>query len=372
MSGRKNLILKLNCLTLGNRNYGYSYYFDKIMTTKAAILYQLNAPLVIEDLEIPSLGRGQVLVKLKCSGICRAQLNEMIGLKGPDRFLPHLLGHEGSALVEEIGTDVTRVKKGDYVALSWIKGDGLDASGTQYKAGKRKINAGPVTTFNEYSVVAENRLTRIPKTMPADHAALLGCAIATGGGIVINRCQVKPNDTIAIFGVGGVGASAILAAKMQGLSTIIAVDIHDSKLEFARSLGATDAVHFQDKHIVAKIQKITGGGVDYAIDASGVKQAIELAFDCLRQTGMLVIAGNIGKEEKISIHPFELIKGKRIVGTWGGETLPQRDLPRYVKAYQSGRLPIEQLITHRIRLEEINEGFEILKRGEAGRIVIEF
>ena len=161
------------------------------MKTKAAILYELNKPLVIDDVEIPELKRGQVLAKILYSGVCRAQYNEIIGLKGPDKFLPHMLGHEASAIIDEVGEGITKVKKGDYVALSWIKGDGLDGINSQYKRGTQVINAGGVTTFSEYAVVSENRVTKISKRINPEAASIIGCAVATGCGIIENTLKAK-------------------------------------------------------------------------------------------------------------------------------------------------------------------------------------
>lgn len=340
------------------------------MKTKAAILDQLNAPLEIVDVEIPSLKRGQVLVRVLVSGICRAQFNEMIGLKGADKFLPHMLGHEASAFVEEVGPQVTKVKKGDYVVLSWIKGNGIEAGGTQYKNGTRTINAGGVTTFSDYSVVSENRVTRISKKISPEVAAIIGCAVATGSGIINNTLNVSRASSIAVFGVGGIGLSVILGARRRGCLKIIAVDISAHKLEMARAMGATDCVDAGAKNFVEELKRIAPQGVDYSVDASGAKAAMETAFEILKTTGVCVIAGNLSKDEKISIHPFELIKGKRIIGTWGGETVPQRDFPRYARAFLNNELPIDRLITHRFRLEDINEAFAVLQKGEAGRVVI--
>lgn len=341
------------------------------MRTKAAILYKLHAPLVIETVDIPPLRKGQILVKILATGICRAQYNEIIGLKGPDRFLPHMLGHEAAGLVQKIGRSVTKVQKGDYVILSWIKGNGLEAGGTQYQMNNRWINAGAVTTFSEYSVVSENRVTKISRRIPPDKAAVIGCAIATGAGIVNNTLKVREGSSIAIFGIGGIGASAILAAQMRGCQKIIAVDVREKKFDFARRLGATDVVDANSIDPLEQIRGLVDGGVDYAIDASGKKTAMELAFEAMNDQGTLVIAGNLGKDEKISLHPFELIKGKRILGTWGGETVPQRDFPRNVRAYLQGRLKLDKLITHRLKLDDINQAFGLLEQGDAGRIIIE-
>jgi len=204
------------------------------METKAAVLYKINEPLVIETLRTPSLKEGQVLVKILYSGVCRSQLNEIKGLKGKDRFLPHLLGHEGSGIVEKIGGGVTKVKEGDYVVLSWIKGDGADIPSCQYYDGDTMINSGAITTFSEYSVISENRIFKIPQKVPPDIAALLGCAIPTGAGIVKNTIKLKKRNTIAIFGIGGIGSSALLYAGSLGCSKIIAIDVSDFKLDFAK------------------------------------------------------------------------------------------------------------------------------------------
>lgn len=340
------------------------------MKTKAAILYKLNSPLIIEDVEIPRLRKGQVLVRILYSGICRAQLNEITGLKGPDRNLPHMLGHEGSGIVEDTGPGVTKVKKGDYVALSWIKGNGLDAPRSHYRQGDQVINAGAVTTFSDYSVVSENRVTKISRRIPANIASIIGCAIATGCGIINNTLKVVSGSSIAIFGVGGIGSSVILGARLRRCAKIIAVDIKKNKLAFARKIGATHGIIINNKNVFSRIKKIVPRGLDYAVDASGNKNAMELAFDSIQEHGILVIAGNLGKDEKISLHPFELIKGKRIIGTWGGETVPQRDIPRYVDAYCAGKLPIDKLITHQFDLEDINKAFTLLKTGNAGRIIL--
>ena len=341
------------------------------MKTRAAILWQLHKPLVIDEVEIPVLKRGQVLVKILFSGICRAQYNEMTALKGPDKFLPHLLGHEASGFVVDIASGVTKVRKNDYVCLSWIKGLGLDALNSQYKLGNHIINAGAVTTFSDYTVVSENRVIKIPKTTPADIAAIAGCAIATGCGIINNTLNAVKNSSVIVFGVGGIGLSVILGAKHRGCSTIIAVDVLDSKLKFAKRLGATHLINASKSSVLKKISAILPQGADYAVDASGNKIAMENAFASIKTKGCCVIAGNLGKDEKIELHPFELIKGKRILGTWGGETQPDKEIPAYLKAFSRGVLPIDKMITHRFPLEDINKAFEVLIKGEAGRIILE-
>lgn len=341
------------------------------MKTRAAILWQLHKPLVIDEVEIPALKRGQVLVKILFSGICRAQYNEMTGLKGPDKFLPHLLGHEASGFVVDPGPGVNKVKKNDYVCLSWIKGRGLDALRSQYQLGARTINAGAVTTFSDYAVVSENRAVKIPKTVPADVAAIAGCAVATGCGIINNTLNAVKKSSVVVFGTGGIGLSIIMGAKHRGCSSIIAVDVLDPKLKLAKRLGATHLINASKSPVLKNISAILPKGADYAVDASGNKTAMENAFACINEKGVCVIAGNLGKNEKIELHPFELIKGKRIIGTWGGETQPDRDIPALLKAYSHGVLPIDRLITHRFGLEDINRAFEVLVKGDAGRIILQ-
>src|SRR3990167_2506256 len=216
------------------------------MKTKAAILYKINSPLIITEIEIPRINAGQVLVKLYASGICRSQLNEIQGLRGSDPFLPHLLGHEGSGEIVTIGSRVTKVKRGDFVVLSWIKGVGQDISSTQYRHNSQIINSGPIATFCEYAVVSENCITKISRKIPYDTAALLGCAITTGVGIVRHKLKLTKNSTLVVFGVGGIGASVILGAQMYRPKKIIAVDLSMQALTFAKKIGATDGLLFTD------------------------------------------------------------------------------------------------------------------------------
>lgn len=341
------------------------------MKTRAAILWELNKPLILDDVEIPLLKKGQVLVSILYTGICRAQFNEMIGLKGPDKFLPHLLGHEASGVIVDCGVGVKKVKKGDYVCLSWIKGDGLDGINSQYKLGNKFINAGGVTTFSDLSVVSENRVTKISKSIKPDVAAILGCAILTGCGIMENTLSAKPGTSVAIFGVGGIGLSVVLGAKRRKVKTIIAIDIEQNKLAFALKMGATHCLNAKNSNLLKQISEIVPEGLDYAVDASGNKIAMENAFSAIKEkSGVCVIAGNLSRQEMISLHPFDLIKGKRIVGTWGGESLPDRDIPKYTKSFVKGDLPFDRMITHRFELNDINKAFNVLASGDAGRIIL--
>ena len=341
-------------------------------TTQAAVLYDTTKPLSLVDLEIPSLKPEQVLVEMAYSGVCRTQLLEIQGKKGLDRFLPHTLGHEGSGIVQQVGSSVTKVKPGEHVVLSWIKGIGGDVASTQYESERGVVNSGAISTFMTHTVTCENRVIPIPDTMPLREAALLGCAVPTGAGIVFNTAGVKPGSSVAVFGMGGIGLSALMATGCVRAKTIIAVDIYDHKLEQARKIGATHTMNARTVDVRKEMLKLTNGhGVDYAIEAVGSREAMESAFSVVRSNGGLcVLAGNVSYGETISIDPFDLIKGKRLIGTWGGETIPERDVRLYIEKYLSGDLPLGQLITHERPLEDINHVISAMESGEVGRALI--
>lgn len=344
------------------------------MKTQAAVLNQVNKPLSIEELQIPELKAGQVLVKVSFSGVCHSQINEIRGLKGQDKYLPHTLGHEGSGVVQAIGPGVTKVKPQDQVVLTWIKGTGADVTSASYKRSDGTlVNSGAISTFLTEAVVSENRLVKIPEQMPLREATLLGCAIPTGGGIILNMAKVSSNTKIAIFGMGGIGFSALLMAKLNGAQRIIAVDIFDHKLKRALGLGATDIINARKEDVLTQIMEITQKqGVDYAIESAGEQQAMETAFQCVRNNGGLcIIAGNLPQGVKISLDPFNLISGKRIIGTWGGQTQPDRDVLVYVDLFLTGKLKLNGLITHTLKLEDINQALELLNSPEVGRVIIE-
>ncbi|MFC1909221.1 zinc-binding dehydrogenase [Chloroflexota bacterium] len=345
------------------------------MRTKAAVLYEINKPLIIEDLEIPELKPGQVLVKIAYSGVCHSQLNEIQGLKGEDKFLPHVLGHEGSGTIEAVGPNVNKVKLNEPVILSWIKGKGLDVPSTTYQGSSgTTINSGAIATFMEYAVASENRVTPIRKDMPLDKAALLGCAVATGAGAVINTAKAEPGSKVAVFGTGGIGLCAIQAATLVGAAKVIAVDIYEHKLRLAGDFGATDTINASNQDPVSVIKDLTDGkGADYAIEATGIKEVMEQAFLSVRDNGgTAVIVGNPPHQQRISIDPFALICGKRIVGSWGGDTNPERDFPHYADLYLAGKLKLDELLTHRFQLEDIDLIFLALQKGDVGRAIIEF
>jgi S-(hydroxymethyl)glutathione dehydrogenase/alcohol dehydrogenase len=343
---------------------------------KAAVLKELNKPLVlVSNLEYGSPARGQVLVKLAYSGVCRSQLMEVRGRRGEDSYLPHLLGHEGSGKVVAVGQGVSKVNVDDLVVLGWIKGHGLEGGGAKYRCDcfSQQINGGGVTTFNEYALVSENRVVPLPAGVPLDVAVLFGCAVPTGAGIITNDLQPKPGSTIAIFGLGGIGMSALMATMLFKCARVIAVDVASDKLSLARSFGATHTIDASMCDPIGEIRSLTEGlGVDYAVEASGQAKVIEQAFSSIRRGGgVCVFASHPEHGTKISIDPYELICGKQIRGSWGGASNPDRDIPIFAQLYLEGKLPLEKLITKRYPLEAINEALDDLEYNRVGRPLIE-
>lgn len=347
---------------------------DTTTLMKAAVLYQTGQPLVIEDgIEIPSLLPGQVLVKIAYSGLCRSQLLEVRGGRGDDPYLPHLLGHEGSGTVVDIGEQVTKVQPGDTVVVGWIKGQGADVGGTRYRKGEAFFNAGGVTTFSEYAVVSENRCVQLPEGVPLDIGVLFGCAVPTGAGIVLNEIAPTAGSSLAIFGLGGIGLSALMAAVLCGCAPLIAIDIDPVKLQMAEKIGADYTVNPGESDALAQIRELTAGkGVDFSLEAAGVTSSIELAFQSVRDRGGLCIfASHPDSKERIRLDPHDLIRGKQIRGSWGGECDPDRDILRFAQLYQQGRLPLEQLLSHRYKLEQINQALDDLEQRKIVRALIE-
>lgn len=344
------------------------------MKMKAAVLYKTGQPLVVEDdIEIPKLHMGQVLVKIAYSGVCRSQLMEVQGKRGEDRYLPHLLGHEATGIIVDIGEGVKKVKKGDRVVLTWIKGEGMDVAGAKYYKGDIVINSGAITTFNEYSVVSENRCVKLSEGVPMDIGSLFGCAVLTGAGIITNDIRPAKGSTIAFFGIGGIGFSALMASVIYECSEIIAVDVEEYKLEMAKGFGATNVINSKVNDPVEGIREITGGrGVDYAVEASGLSSVIEQAFQSVRKGGGLcVFASHPAYNDKIRLDPFDLICGKQIRGSWGGDSKPDRDIPLFARLYLSGKLPIEKLISRRYLLDDINDALQDIENREVARGLVE-
>lgn len=345
---------------------------DAPVQTTAAILIEPGKPLVLGELDIPALTPGQVLVQIAFSGVCHTQVLECRGYRGEDRYLPHCLGHEGSGTVHEVGPGVTKVKVGDRVILSWMKGSAADVVGSVYRWDGRTVNAGAITTFSRHSVISENRLTPLPDGVSMRDAAMVGCTLATGAGAVFNTAQARPGQSIAVFGTGGIGLCAVAGARITGCFPIIAVDVLESKLALARQMGATHEVAARSADPVEEIHRLCPGGVDLAIESSGRPEVMRQALDSVRsQGGMAVIVGNARHGERLVIDPRELNQGKRLLGTWGGDNWPDRDFPRYCKLLSAGRLSLEPVLSKAYRLDDINRAIDDLEAGVVARPLVD-
>lgn len=340
---------------------------------KAAILVEQKTPLVVADVALPEkISFGQVLLKVHYSGVCGSQINEIDGAKGPDKFLPHLLGHEGSGTVLDIGPGVKTVKKEDHVVMHWRPSDGLQSETPTYWWNGRQVNAGWVTTFNEYAVVSENRLTVIPKDFDLRLAPLLGCAATTAMGVINNDARVKIGQSVVVFGVGGVGLNIVQAASMVSAYPIVAVDLYDTKLEMAKRFGATHTFK-SDKttSLTAGIRQIVGGqGADVVIDTTGNGRVIELAYELTHLDGRTILVGVPMKGDHISIYSLPLHFNKVLTGSHGGSSEPHIDIPRYIRLHEAGKMNLEGLITHELSLDEINRAIRMMREGSVGRCLI--
>ena len=334
---------------------------------KAAILEIQNSPLSVGNISIylPGLGVGQVLVKVHCASICGAQISEITGANGKDKYLPHLLGHEGGGVVEETGAGVTTVKKGNHVVLHWRKGDGIEAKPPKYKWGDGEVGAGPVATFAEYAIVSENRLTRIEDDIPFEIAALMGCAVTTGLGIINNEAKLKIGQSIAVIGCGGVGLNVIQGAKMVSGGKIIAFDIRDEKLDMARDFGATFC--FNPKRDALSSEKY-----DAVVECTGISAMIEMAYDLVSSGGRLILVGQPRYDKDLTIRSMRKhYCGKTVMDSEGGQTNPSTDIPRYLNLYKLGKLDLAPLITHRFPLTQINDAVTMVKSGRCGKVILE-
>jgi len=343
------------------------------MKTKAAILVSLNEPLVVDEIEMPKLECGQVLVRIHKSGICGAQLNEIAGTKGPDKFLPHLLGHEGGGEVLEIGPAVTQVKPGDMVSLHWRKGAGIHAPTAKYNWNGKQVNSGWVTTFSEYSIVSENRVTRVPPKTDLEIAALMGCAVTTAFGLINNDAQVKIGQSVVVLGCGGVGLNIVQGAAMVAAHPIVGVDIVDSKLKMAREFGATHVLNSKSVgDLAGELSKLVPGGkFDVFIETTGNVKLIELAYKLTAAQGRTILVGVPKHDQDITIHSLPLHFGLVLKGCEGGQSNPTLDIPRYLNLFEAGKLKLKELITHRFPLEKINDALDLMRKGDMGRCILE-
>ena len=368
------------------------------LTMNAAVFVAPNEPLEVQQLQISSTpGRGEVLVKLAASGVCHSDFHVLRGEWASPA--PMVLGHEGAGVVEAVGRDVRTVSVGDHVILSWtpscrvcefcVSGrpvlcDLANATAYQHLSfdGKTRLTQDgkgvnsflAVGSFGEYAMVPESGAVPIRKDAPLAQAALVGCAVTTGVGAVVNTAKVEPGSIVLVIGCGGVGLNVIQGAKLAGAQRIIAADMSDEKLELGRAFGATDVVNSGDVGLVDAVQDLTAGrGVDYAFEAIGLPKTVEMAYEALARGGTAVVVGQVADGVKVSIDPFVLSdQEKTLKGSNYGSCRASIDFPRIIELYMAGRLELDAMVTSRIKLDEINSAFADMGRGKGIRSVIEY
>lgn len=374
------------------------------MKIRAAVLDRMGAeppyarskPLRIAEVELDPPGRGEVLVRIGAAGLCHSDLSVINGDR--PRPMPMALGHESAGTVEEVGEDVTDLRPGDRVVMVFMPscghcnpcaegrpalcepGAAANGAGTLLSGARRLHCDGAevnhhlgVSGFAEYAVVSRRSVVKIDPDLPLDEAALFGCAVLTGVGAVVNTAQLKPGQSAAVIGLGGVGLASVLGALASGARQVVAVDLSDEKLGLARQLGASETVNSRDPDAAEQIRALTGGGVDFAFEMAGAVRAMELAYKITRRGGTTVTAGLPPPDAALPLPLVQLVAEERTVkGSYIGTCVPTRDIPRYIALYRAGRLPVDRLMSGKLRLDEINEGFDRLHEGKAVRQVIEF
>src|SRR6478736_6878414 len=359
---------------------------------RAAVLHAPNEALTIEDVTLEKPIGREVLLRTAFAGLCHSDLHFMEGLY--PHPTPCVLGHESSAIVEAIGDDVTYVKPGDHVitCLSVFCGtcpqcvtghpnlcENTDvkmmpgqACRMTWNGGQHLNQAFQLSVFAEQMLVHEHAVVKINKEIPLDRAALVGCGVMTGVGAVFNAAKVEPGSTVAVIGCGGVGLSAVNGAALAGAERIIAIDTVASKLEIARELGATDTLNASNADPVKAVRDMTGGGVHYSFEALGTKTTAEQAFGMLRPGGTATIIGMVPLGVKIELHGYDFLRDRKLQGTSMGGNRFRVDMPRLLSLWRQGRLKLDHLISGKIKLEEINEGFARLKSGAPVRQLIDY
>lgn len=341
----------------------------------AAILVKQNAALEMAEIMLPEqLDVGQVLVKLKYSGICGSQLGEIDGVKGPDKWLPHLLGHEGSGHVVAIGPGVKYVSPGDAVVLHWRPSRGIESAAPKYNWNGDTVNAGWVTTFNDHAVVSENRLTPIPGDTDMKVAALYGCAVTTGFGVIDNRAKIRLGDTVVVFGAGGIGLNIVQGAALAGARKIVAIDLFSNRLQLAKECGATDTIDGSSTDAWQRLSELfSDGPPDVFIDNTGNPEIIAAGYNLVSNSGRVVLVGVPKAGANTSLYTLPIHFGKSISGTTGGEAVPQDDIPRYMALTDSRNIDLNDIITEIAPLSGVNDLISKMRSGEsAGRCLIDF
>lgn len=340
---------------------------------QAAILEQSRKPLIVDTVTLPQeLLAGQVLVRVKYSGICGAQLNEIDAAKGPDKFLPHLLGHEGLAEVLEVGPLVRHVAPGDQVILHWMPGAGFQSDPAVYSWQGKRLNAGWVTTLSELTIVSGNRCTKIESTLAPQLLPLLGCAATTAVGVVGRDAELKLGESVVVLGTGGVGLLTIEAARASGGYPIVGVDKVEARLEHARQLGARSIVLAENMDVYDGVIAALGGVTpDVVIETTGVRSMIELAYRLVSTAGRVILVGVPRHDEPASFDTLPLHFNTRITGSKGGGTKPEVDIPRIVSLAEAGLFRLDGLPVHLFSLKEVNDAIGLVRSGMPGRAVID-
>lgn len=335
------------------------------MKTPAAILVEHRRPLVLDEVELPSLKRGQVLAEIHATRICGSQIGEIDGVKGPDKFLPHLLGHEAGGIVLEVGSEVSHVAPGDRVVCHWRPGAGIDAGASVYDWNGTRVNAGPITTFQKFAVLSENRVTKVPPETDFELCCLLADTLTTGFGIVNNDTHVLAGESVVVFGAGGIGLGTILAAKLAGANPIIAIDLHDHKLSKAVEYGAVHTINASRENAPERVKEILGGLADVTIDGTGNPKVIEAAYDLAKlRGGRCVLFGVMPYDQRVSIHTLPLHFGRALTGSEGGQSRPHTDIPKILEALAVEKIDWRGFITHRGALDDANSLIGMMRSGE--------
>lgn len=374
------------------------------MRVRAAVLeamggerpYAASKPLRVQEVDLDGPGPGEALVRIVAAGLCHSDLSVINGDR--PRPLPMVLGHEAAGVVEEVGPFVDDLERGDHVVSVFVPSCGhcgpcmegrpaLCEPGAQHNGvgdllgGARRLHRHGasvnhhlgVSCFAQYATVSRRSLVKVDRQAPLHIAALMGCAVLTGAGAVFNGRDVRPGGTTAVVGLGGVGLAAILGAAACGAETIVAIDRLDGKLAFARELGATHVFRADDPDVVAKVREATKGGVEAALEFAGSTKALELSYAITRRGGTTVTAGLPNPKATLSLPAVSLVAEERTLkGSYLGSGVPARDIPRFLGLHKRGKLPVEKLLTHRLALDEINEGFDRLADGAAIRQIVEF
>jgi len=326
---------------------------------KAAILTEIGKPLVVDDVLMDArlmCGVGRVRVRMHYAAICGAQLNEIDGAKGPDKYLPHLLGHEGVGTVEAIGEGVTTKAIGDRVILHWRPSEGIAAKGARYYWKGQDVHAGPMACFADECIVSENRLTKLPDGIDERVAPLFGCALTTAYGVITRDADVKPGESVLIFGAGGVGLAIVQMAKLVSAYPICVIDPVADKVDMACRLGAS--------------RHIPDGPFDVVVDTTGRSDVIQRAYELTKPPGRTILVGVPRHDDPITIHSLPLHFGKVLTGSHGGDSKPHEDIPKLAKLVRAGLLNLDGLVTHEFPLEEINDAIALVRSGTAGRVLL--